>query len=148
VLFEKLGGVEEFFVNLGHWRAIDIVGMGYLLYPATGMVTTASLILFVRAIRTNGKLLWPGIVFIICLLPIVATGFRLGVAIALIQLLGVWHYAYRRLTLRTIAALLIPAYIFMVVYGAIRSNVQGQGLTAAALQLTDDPNETYFSVLR
>jgi oligosaccharide repeat unit polymerase len=146
-LFERQGGFEEFFFNLGRWRAVDLIGQGYLLYPATGMISTAALILFVRAIREGRGLTLPSVFYGFCLLPTLLTGFRVGVAIAVLQWLATWHYTCRRFTLRVLSILAVSAYAFLAIYGAVRVNVEGGGLSSAALQLNGDASTTWLAVL-
>lgn len=50
VLFAGQGGVQNFIQNIAYWRALGSVGNGPLVYPATGLLSTASLIFFISYI--------------------------------------------------------------------------------------------------
>jgi len=75
------GGLSAFLNNLAHWRTVDLIGEGYLIYPASGLLTTAALLWFIVKVDSHtdqAKVLLYLLLFFVSCIPSVLLGFRVA----------------------------------------------------------------------
>jgi len=121
LLFRGAGGVSAYLSNREWYRSVGLVGLGYLQYPATGLVQMVclALLLVTSRKRVSGATeLFSLALFGVSLIPAYLIGFRSMLVFPLLQLAAIWHYTRQRLGVLTVLMLVLLLVVGMVVYGA------------------------------
>jgi oligosaccharide repeat unit polymerase len=127
ILFAGQGGVQNFIQNIAYWRALGSVGNGPLVYPATGLLSTASLIFFISYIYKHNNrsgVLLGVIVFCLSLIPSILLGFRATLIPPILQITVLWNYLYKPLSWKKIIIYVSLLFFILTMYGLVRENVE------------------------
>ncbi|MEO1432502.1 MAG: O-antigen polymerase [Cyanobacteria bacterium J06633_8] len=138
-LIQSQGGLQTFLVSLGYWRSQGLIGNGYLIYPATGMLPTASLIFFIYFVKkyNNYLRLWVALlVFAFSLFPGILLGFRIVLVPPILQLIILWNYMYKQISWKKLLSFAGLLFFALTFYGLARHNIElgRQGLDIFSFQ--------------
>jgi oligosaccharide repeat unit polymerase len=127
ILFSSQGGLQIFIQNIGSWRSLGLIGNGPLIYPATGLLCTSSLIFFTSFVNRDSnrsKVLLGLIVFCLSLIPAILLGFRASLVPPILQITVLWNYLYKPLSWKKIITYGFLLFLILTMYGLVRANVE------------------------
>lgn len=124
LLMQINGGIVFFIQNREYWRAGGLIGQGYLLFPATSLLTFSVFIFFIANThcgqkKGNAKTIIA--LFVISLIPIYFLGFRSLLLVPIIQFILLWHLLIKPLRTANFIFLFSALLILMLVLGISRS---------------------------
>lgn len=130
LLIQKGGGFKKFIQDIESFRAGGLIGQGILMYPATRLLTIATLIYFISKIlltKRQKPFMVKGIfIVVLSVLPASMLGFRALVLLPFINYFIVYHLLYKKVKLKTLfimAILFISSFTFLGIYRTIPPGV-------------------------
>lgn len=153
ILLRVNGGLNTFLAERESWRAGGLVGQGFLMFPATGLLVLSALIYFVGStFRAEMKFaVTKGILLLgIALVPSFILGFRSAVALPVLQFMAILHYGYKAISPRKLALSLGVLIIGFTLYGISREIPTGTALDTDVFvtAIEDHPELIYQLALR
>lgn len=124
LLILKGGGLSQFLNNREEFRAGGLIGQGYLIYPATHLLTQGVVVYaFYIFGKQNIKRRHIFSLFFFLFLSIVPSflmGFRGLIVLPILEFLVIWNYRYKQIPVLKMIPIGFVLVVGFVVYGIIR----------------------------
>ncbi len=154
-LMQINGGYDEFVKNREIWRAGGMTGQGWLIFPATSMLSIAAIAFLIVSKNTfQGKHSYLKLMLLIIftVLPATQLGFRGFILLPIIQIVFIYHMRIEKLKIKKI----VPIFLFIILsfttYGIYRESVvsmtKGFDLDVAINYIEQHPESVYDIFLR
>ena len=154
ILINSNGGLLNFLSNIEGFRAGGLIGQGFLMYPATTLLSIGVLIFtiwkFKDIARYKDKNSLKKAIFllIISILPSLLLGFRILIILPFLSFLIVYNYLYRNLDARKLIFLVSLIIGFFVIYGIYREIPPGVEITKnKVVEILEENPEIAYSFL-
>tara|TARA_B100000963_G_scaffold91149_1_gene78450 strand:+ start:1159 stop:2514 length:1356 start_codon:yes stop_codon:yes gene_type:complete len=129
ILINNNGGLRSFVENIETFRAGGLVGQGFLIYPATRLMSISVCIYLIyilsnKFIPGNNKKTF--VIIILSLIPSYFMGFRSFLIIPFISFSLIYNYAYRKFSIKSIFlsfSALIILFTSLGIYRAIPKDI-------------------------
>lgn len=119
------GGYKNFIENRELWRSGGVIGQGWLIFPATTMISMAAIAYVISCqnkFQSNKGVFRLFILMTLAIAPASQMGFRGLMLLPLLQILFVYNYKIKRLKLINIAPALLIILIAFTIYGLYRES--------------------------
>ena len=150
LMVRRNGGLSAFLENIQTFRNTGLIGQGFLLYPATDLLTMCFIIYMVTRNKENHSVMSKIKFFfflLVCIFPSLLTGFRGKALCAVFEVVAI-HYMYERKI--SLTKLVIIGFFFVfafTAYGILREMTSSTSVTASSL-IKEKPELVYSALLR
>lgn len=123
LLMNRNGGIIAFILNIQTFRNTGLIGQGFLIYPATGLLRMCFLIYLIEAKKNLKRKKQKFKVFamlLICTFPTIFLGFRSTILCIFLELIAVYHTFIHKIKIRNMVLFFLFALLFFIVYGFAR----------------------------
>jgi oligosaccharide repeat unit polymerase len=122
-LLQINGGYASFIEIREAWRAGGMTGQGWLIFPATSMLSIAAiayLIVSAQKFKNKSGLLRFFLLCVLVVFPASQLGFRGLMLLPIVQLMFVYHHRVRSINFRAALPAMVVLVILFTVYGIYR----------------------------
>lgn len=119
------GGYNAFMENRESWRAGDLTGQGFLLYPSTSLLSIALIVYLLGYLNHLGdsKINAVGLIVLVAIssLPSFFLGFRSSLVLPFMQIMLIMNYRYSKISRTNMIVFLMAIALIFTGYGILRS---------------------------
>lgn len=152
LLIQKGGGFSQFLNDIETFRAGGLLGQGYLMYPATRLLTLAVLIILIWTFlniepsKVNKSLFFS--LIILSILPATILGFRGLMILPLINFIVVFHFLFKKISSKKLVVFGSFVLVIFVFLGVYRNIPQGIDLdTSQLIEVVEKNPELAYSFI-
>jgi len=153
ILVLKSGGLSQFLNERETFRTEGISGQGYLVYPATHLLTQAVVvymlyIFYTKKAVTKIHLLSIFLLLVVSIAPAFIMGFRGLIVLPILECLVIWNYKYKVLPILKMIPISILLIVSFLIYGIVREiPPQFEVTPSMALEVIDKNPELVYAFL-
>lgn len=150
VMMRRAGGISSFLNNIQAFRNTGLIGQGFLIYPATNLLSMCFMIFMVtrdkedHSFRAKLKFVF---MLLLCTFPSMLMGFRGKALCTYLEVIALYYMYERKIKLGTLIKIVISFIVVFTAYGIFRE-LNSLSSSTLVYVLNNRPDLMFNSILR